>query len=373
MPAPTLHLPTVRPPPPLVSARRVRHLPAAGLRREGHRTRTVAALAARLTRFAGAAPAPGAPYWVPDATLLAAEAQALGITGEDDLFGGVVGEMAVAGKAITHPVEDEAPPCGWSAGFGPAVRGHTLPGASAFTPAGALAAGRRLLADGPVRVKPAWTDGGLGQVIVASGEALAAAIDQLDPARMACCGLVLERDLSEAVTFSVGRVRVGERALAYVGTQWVTRDNAGGAAYGGSRLMVVQGDFPRLATAGLSPVLRRMVDHAAAYDAAADAHLPGFVASRRNYDLVLGRDARGAVLSGVLEASWRIGGASGAEIMALDAFAREPALARVVASCHEGYGRTIHPPKEADVYYHADDAEVGPITKYAILETRTHA
>lgn len=356
-----------------VQGRRIRHHADPALPEGGHRSRTVAALAARLAPFVGEEA--DRSYLIPDATLLAAEARALGIAGEDDLFGGVVPARVAAGKAITHPLAaaDHAAPPGWTEAFGSAVSADTLPGVSVFSPRAAREAGALLLQDGPVRLKPAWTDGGQGQAIAATIPQLEAAVEALDAGRFATCGLVMERDLAEAVTFSVGRLRVGRHALAYVGTQSVTRDNAGGTAYGGSRLLVVKGGFPALAGARLSPVLRRMVAHAHAYDAAADRHLEGFFASRRNYDVVMGRTADGAVLSGVLEASWRIGGASGAEIAALDAFAADPQAAAVVASCHEVYGRVAEPPKEADVYYAGDDPEVGYLTKYALIESRSHA
>lgn len=338
----------------------------------GHRSRTVSALALRLAPFVK--DHAGGNYLVPDATLLAPEAHALGIAGEEDLFGGVVPESVVAGKAITHPlVEADTIPAGWNDAFCGAVRAHTLPGLSAFSPSTLREAGARLLKEGPVRLKPAWTDGGHGQLIVDSTLALDAAIESFDAKHLAGCGVVIERNLADAVTFSVGRLHVGGHALAYAGTQSVTQDNADGTAYGGSRLFVVKGDFAALAAPRLSPILRRVVAHAEAYDAAADKHFDGFFASRRNYDVVMGCTAGGEVLSGVLEASWRIGGASGAEIAALRAFAADPEAGVIVASCHEVYGRTAEPPKETDIYYAADDPEVGYLTKYALVESRYHA
>lgn len=357
----------------VVPCRRTLHHADPALPTGGHRSRTVAALAAWLAPFVGEGT--GVNYVIPDATLLSTEACTLGIGGEDDLFGGVVPTRTACGKAITHCLAeaDHTPPPGWSECFGNAVRAHTLPGLSVFSPPAVRAAGVLLLKNGPVRLKPAWSDGGHGQVVVETTAALDAAIEALDARDLAVWGLVVERDLAEAVTFSVGRLQVGHHALAYVGTQSTTRDNAGGSAYGGSRLMVVKGGFAALAAAGLSPVLRRVVAHAEAYDTAADRHIDGFFASRRNYDVVMGRAAGGEILSGVLEASWRIGGASGAEIAALHAFAATPEAGAVRASCHEVYGRTAEPPKEADVYYAGDDPEVGYLTKYALVEARSHA
>lgn len=43
-------------------------------------------------------------YFVPRQTLIGDVARELGITGENDLFGGVVSHAVVATKAITHPL-----------------------------------------------------------------------------------------------------------------------------------------------------------------------------------------------------------------------------------------------------------------------------
>jgi hypothetical protein len=93
--------------------------------------------------------------------------------------------------------------------------------------------------------------------------------------------------------------------------------------------------------------------------------------SRRNYDVAQGLDAAGRRRSGVLEQSWRVGGASGAEIAALEAFRADPALRLVRASTHEVYGEgAAPPPPGAAVYYRGTDEQVGPLAKYALVEPR---
>lgn len=363
-------------------ARAVVHVRDPAMPEGGHRARSVAELAARLALLRGEGPlvraddprAAGA-YAVPDSTLLAHASARMGIGGPGDLFGGVVPGRVVAGKAITHPRMGASAACpeSWSDSFARDVAPHVLTGLSVFTSEDAAMAARHLLTAGPVRVKPAWADGGHAQAVLHAEADIARTLEALDGGCLAACGLVLEEDLADAITFSVGHVRLGAAEITYVGTQSMTTDNAGAAAYGGSRLFVVPGGFAELAAAPLPDALHRAAGHACAYDDAADRHFPGFFASRRNYDVVLGRDARGRSRAGVLEQSWRIGGASGAEIAALKAFAADPGLRSVVASCHERYGPAANPPPEADIYCHADDPEVGFITKYAIIESRSHA
>src|SRR5262249_46819812 len=72
---------------------------------------------------------------------------------------------------------------------------------------------------------------------------------------------------------------------------------------------------------------------------------PGFMASRRNYDVAQGIDSDGRRRSGVLESSWRAGGASSAELAALAEFAQNPTLQVVEASAVPEFGRDHEPPR----------------------------
>ena len=95
--------------------------------------------------------------------------------------------------------------------------------------------------------------------------------------------------------------------------------------------------------------LRLAITQAMTYERAAQQHFPGFIASRRNYDIARGLDARQHLRSGVLEQSWRLGGASSAEVLALQAFADDPALLQVRASSHEVFG-TAKLPADATLF-----------------------
>jgi hypothetical protein len=75
----------------------------------------------------------------------------------------------------------------------------------------------------------------------------------------------------------------------------------------------------------------------------------------------------------VLEQSWRIGGASGAEIAALEAFLATPALRAVRAATVERYGEGHAPPPHATIYFRGTDERDGPMTKYALVEPYDHA
>jgi hypothetical protein len=108
------------------------------------------------------------------------------------------------------------------------------------------------------------------------------------------------------------------------------------------------------------------------FDAAAAAYL-GVFASRRNYDVLRGRDRDGSWHCGVLEQSWRIGGASGPEVAALGAFRADPGLRVVHARSTEAYGEDAAPPPGAIVHFHGVDSAAGALAKYTLVEPYARA
>ncbi|UGB37643.1 DUF3182 family protein [Frateuria soli] len=310
-------------------------------------------------------------YFVPGDVLTGLDAaEACGIRNASDLFGGVVPDRVLASKAITHPLVD-APtrvPEGWSSTFAERVRPVVLPGYSAYAPADARRAGRALLQLGPVRIKPAHGNAGRGQRVANDIGELDAIVADFDEEALARDGLVLETDLQDLTTWSVGQVRVDHHTIAYYGTQWLTRDNAGEVAYGGSSLRVHRGGFDALLREPLPAPVREAAAQAQLYDEAARQCFPRMFASRRNYDVVQGRDHRGQAHAGVLESSWRIGGASGAETAALLRFRDEPGRRWLGVRTEERYGTDSAPPPGATVLFHGDDPVVGPLLKFTVVE-----
>jgi hypothetical protein len=308
-------------------------------------------------------------YFVPLRTLTHNEAARLGIRSEADLFGGIVPFPLAATKAITHPLIEQsaAAPEGWSDDFPHEVLSVTLPGFSAFTRDDAARAGKQLLEQGAVRLKPTRGVGGRGQTVVSSAEELSTALTAISDAEFAGNGVVIENNLRNVTTFSVGQVRIADLVATYYGTQRLTKDHDGDDVYGGSDLVVVRGDYDELLNLPLAPESRLAIKQARAYDNAASRHFPGLIASRRNYDVAQGFDARNEPRSGVLEQSWRIGGASAAEIAALEAFRADPSLHITRASCVEEYG--LHePPFDAVLQFRGTDNRVGAITRYTMIK-----
>ncbi len=345
-----------------------------------HERATRAQLAWRLarlkkSRFEGeydsARTYPAPVYFVPSDTLVGdALPSALGIASHHALFGGVVPYPFVLTKALVHPLIDPAAaaPPGWNHAFAGQVAHAVLQGFSVFAPEDASRAGMRLLEQGAVRVKPVRATGGRGQQVVRDLQALEACIAAMDAAEIAEHGLVLEENLEQPVTYSVGQVHVGRAIASYYGWQRLTRDNHGQKVYGGSDLTVARGDFDALLELSFPEEIRLAVEQARSLHRAVGAAFPGFFASRINYDVAQGETSAGRWCSGVLEQSWRVGGASGAEIAALEVFEEQPERRAVNASCFEIYGDGVVPPPNACVYFSGVDASVGPITKYTVVE-----
>jgi hypothetical protein len=304
-------------------------------------------------------------YAVPAETLVADRAAALGIECADDLLGGVVPHAFVATKVITHPLPDgaAAAPPGWAFGFADDVRDAVLPGFTAFDATDARRAGTSLLRAGPVRVKRPTGIGGSGQSVAKSVPELHRALDVIGGEEIARDGVVLERDLSDVTTYSIGKLQVPGARIAYAGTQRNTRNHRGALVYGGSDIRLVRGDFDALLDATSDPGLRRAVEHARTYDRAASHHYPGLIASRCNYDVARGC-AGGEWQCGVLEQSWRIGGATPAEITALRLFLDGSRTCCVRVASYEVYGYCAVP-DDADVYFDGVDPRLGRLVKYA--------
>lgn len=350
---------------------------------EGHEASTRAEIARRLAAiarfdFAGEYDPGGRydtrPYFVPSDTLTRADAAMLCIDDAGDLFGGVVPAAFAATKTITHPLVDERSraPNGWSSEFPRQVADSVLPGYSAFFAEDALRAGQILLQRGPVRVKLATGIAGMGQWAAYDAGELKAIIADID-GEIIEAGVVVEQNLDPVWTWSVGQIHVAGLTASYCGAQHLTTNNSGIEVYGGSALHVVRGGFKSLLALDLPKDMRLAIAQAINYDQAAALCFAGFFASRRNYDVAQGIDANGNRCSGVLEQSWRLGGASGAEIAAVEAFCADGSLQAVHAASREVYGESQPIPDAAAVYFRGVDPRIGPLTKYTLIEAHGDA
>src|SRR6476661_7059881 len=103
-----------------------------------------------------------------------------------------------------------------------------------------------MLPHGPARVKWPLAADGKGQSLVSSVTELEAVLEMTPQREIATYGVVLEADLHDASTLSVGRTVIDGIILTYHGSQRLTTDNEGRSVYGGSNLVCVRGDWEAL-------------------------------------------------------------------------------------------------------------------------------
>ncbi|MGY6186839.1 DUF3182 family protein (plasmid) [Paraburkholderia strydomiana] len=372
---PSVLSPPAIPPVPVVLV----HLEECRAARAGHEVGTLRELARQIAELKGTGVAgefdptltcAAHRYLIPDHTLTLTEAHRLGVRSVRDLFGGVVPFPFVATKLIAHPLTEDAQvaPPGWSRLFGEHTASLVLPGYSAFSHDDACNAARRLWRDGLVRIKRPSGIGGAGQSLVANMDELETELAALGEAALRTEGIVVERNLDPIETLSVGQVTLDELVVSYYGVQHLTMNNHGHRVYGGTDLIAVRGGFDMLARLDLTSDINEAIRKARAFDAAVQNDYAGFFASRCNYDVAWGTDAQGARQCGVLEQSWRVGGATGAEIGALRTFKADPLAYAVSASTREIYGDDVQLPDGASIVYQGVDPHAGAITKYYTVD-----
>lgn len=307
-------------------------------------------------------------YFVPSQTLVGPQREQLAIDGAEDLLGGYVQHGFIATKAISHPLISEGTgvPAGWNPQFAERVRDVVLPGVTVFDLGDARRAAAEGLTRGVLRVKLVEACGGEGQALLRNDQDLKQWLAGLSPA-ICAAGIVLEENLEQAITHSVGQTLVDGLLMTYFGEQFQTRNGRGECVYAGSRLTVVRGDYVDLLARDLAADVRRAVEYARTYDTAAALSFPGFFASRRNYDVVQGIGADGQQKVGVLEQSWRVGGATGAELAALQAFVEQPTRNTLCASTHEVHTEQ-DAPAQARVLFRGRDTRGGFLLKYAEVD-----
>ncbi|MGF6490419.1 DUF3182 family protein [Pseudomonas frederiksbergensis] len=292
-------------------------------------------------------------YLLPTQTLVGvAAARQLGVKGPEDLWGGYVDHDFICTKAISHGLLNRYAfaPEGWSSLFSERVRSVVLDGLSVFSLDDARPAAEHLLYSGPIRMKPIHACAGRGQEVIKSLDQFDAILARPDAKTLFTEGVVLEQDLTEVVTHSVGQSFIGDKVLSYCGDQYLTEDGQGEQVYGGSNLLVVQGYYEDLLALELPEDTTLAIQQAQVFDSAADEAYPGFYASRRNYDIAQGLDCDGKQRSGVLEQSWRLGGASSAEVAALQSFVNNPGLRAIRVSSVETYTDRPLPANAIEVY-----------------------
>lgn len=264
-------------------------------------------------------------YQIPSRTLLADEAAARGIHSVDDFYGGVVPSSIAGTKAALHQVTGKSPD-GYSRHVADRLEneGLVLPGATVFNLTDAEAEAARLIAMGyDVRLKdPAESDFG-GQEIVNRHEDIGVATGLFRGDVVAENGLVVEVNLHDARTFSAGAVTIDGKEYAFVGEQKTVR-HKGREKFGGVSLIFVGrsldefalSDDPSIYTGQddyFTDAVRKAKKARDIYSQYGDE----LMLSRFSFDIVRGTDHTGTEVSGIVDPTFRAGGLTAGELIAV--------------------------------------------------------
>jgi|GEM_PF-1490767 len=272
-------------------------------------------------------------YFVPDKPLTREEATNLGITSEDDLFGSVLNHPLHSSKAMLHRLVDGGATRsdGYSEAFANAISKVVLRGFTAFSEADALAGFDHLRQQGyAVRYKDPSQRGENSHVILNDSDELSSLLsDGSALERLAANGVVLEPNLKEPNTLSVGQLYLAGKRYSYYGDQQTTYID-GKAMYGGNTLTMVRGGYNELLGTTHDPDFHIAIKHASVMHEAYETILRP-TASRFNVDVLQGYGRPIEPLLGIIDQSLHIGDASPAEMAAILALNKNPNLAQVTS------------------------------------------
>lgn len=263
------------------------------------------------------------PYYMPFAAVNQPLADEKGITGQGDVYGGIVRSPQHADKAILHelPNDTSIRPEWYSHTFARAVAGVVLPGFTTFTPEDTAKAFDKMQAEGlDVRFKDPSNTGGLGQTLVRTNDELIEVI-AAHGAKFDEAGAIAEVDLVDAATVTIGYVNLGGNVYTWHGRPYDVQHN-GMTRFGGNELTVVRGDLQALRRHCINPHDRLAIYQATQVINAYD--ILGATISRATLDAVQGTAANGKFMSGITDPSLRPSASSAAEIRAIEAFAENP-------------------------------------------------
>lgn len=282
-------------------------------------------------------------YVVPAKTVDMETSARFNIRTVDDFYGTMVDSLFQVGKSILHPVVSGAPKF-YSSSFAERVRNLVLPGCSAFSMDDLLRGYDRYAGNGfGLRFKQSNESDGLGQRSVTSRESLLKQAAVLDPRALCEEGVVLEADLLEARTISVGFARIGQDTFSFVAKQkndMVGEKGTARSRYLGAQVLVVKGDIMELLLKGdcsfIGPDESRAVAKAVRFNRIYQEEVRP-LASRLSFDVLFGFTNHGDRLCGITDITGRLGGTCPALLTAALRFKEMPATRLVKAEVTLNY------------------------------------
>lgn len=262
-------------------------------------------------------------FVVPYAAVTTAAAREHRISGNGDVYGGIVRESEQADKAALHKLirTDAQYPNWYSPRFADSITQMTLPGFTAFSVEDAMQAFYALTRSGmTVRCKDPSNTGGVGQAKVETGDELEAFVSEFCNG-IARKGVVIETDVTDPSTATVGRLDLLGQHYSWFGRPYDVQ-HGGQTRFGGNELTVVRGGFdallPHISERADVVAIEQSAHVLSAYDRF------GVVIPRGALDVVQGTTENGGFVSGITDPSFRPSGSSAAELKAVEALSAHP-------------------------------------------------
>lgn len=304
-------------------------------------------------------------------TITREQARILGAENTDDFYGLAVEDLNVVGKSILHPSVSRRHPAFHREQFAMHVLGQTLPGITGFSKEEILMGYDTGYADAldealdygeyGLRMKLPNESDGVGQFTVYSKADVASILEGIDDRDIREQGLVLEADVRNPETISVGFAKIGQEQLSFIARQkdarvWV--DHNGRKVeqnrYGGAHVVVANGPLQLLLQATeVSSHDRAAVEKALVFQEAYQRTYDP-LASRLSFDVIFGEGKTGKSLSGISDITGRLGGTCPALMRAAEEFQRDPSVQMVATEVSLNYTPHVHKAEEDDAKIYVD-------------------
>lgn len=284
---------------------------------------------------------------VPGKTITKLEAEDFGISCDTQIYGAAIDNFDQVGKGILHRTFSLDFPKFHSNKFAREIADVVLPGETTFSLSDTADAFRRFdTRRFGARIKQTNESDGLGQYSIKSEEELNEVIAGFDETHIVEHGLVLEPDVIDPKTISIGYARIGEDIFSFIAHQKndsVEEVDAhtgklnSRSRYLGATVQVVRGDFNNLFTINnLSYEEKIAVQSSQVFlDAYQEYVFP--IASRLSFDYLYGFDRTGQVIGGITDITARLGGTCPALLNAALAFKCNPFIGSVNSEVYLNY------------------------------------
>jgi hypothetical protein len=255
-------------------------------------------------------------YQIPSSTITLSEAERRGVRSVDDLYGVAIGVNDIPGSKVSLHRVIGSSPHGYSRSVANSLteRGLVLPGYSVFNIESAQLAFQALHNDDySVRLKdPRQSDSG-GQWVVECETDLLDVLQRLP--ELGTHGVVLESNLSDTSTLSMGSVIIDGVCYSFLARQFDVK-HLGKTRFGGGQVTFYQCELSDLADNVDDEYLKVAIEKASSAHDVFSQYEP--IASRFSYDVLTGVASNGNMLSGVSDQTFRVGGYTPAEVLAIE-------------------------------------------------------